>query len=251
MSDRSSVDVAVTPSPEGSTTLTVAGTLDSSTYRQVRDSIIKAALDEPTAVLVDVSGLRVPTDSAWTAFTSARWHVSTWPDVPVILVCDHPAGRRSITRSGAARYVPVRSDMAGAVASIGDSQRIRRRASAQLEADRSSLGQARELAAQWLTRWGRPEMIRTASTVATVFVENVLEHTSSRPVLVLEIHDGRVTVAVNDGSVNPAARHEGSASGAHTVSGLTIVATLSRAWGSTPTVSGKTVWAVLGTENRL
>lgn len=38
---------------------------------------------------------------------------------------------------------------------------------------------------------------------------------------------------------------------AHTVSGLAIVAALSRSWGSTPTANGKTVWAVLGSENRL
>ena len=35
------------------------------------------------------------------------------------------------------------------------------------------------------------------------------------------------------------------------VSGLAIVDALSRAWGSTPTSSGKTVWAVIGPENQL
>lgn len=69
------------------------------------------------------------------------------------------------------------------------------------------------------------------STVGTVFVENVLEHTASRPVLVLESHDDHVTVAVSDESRNPAARHADPMSGAHTVSGLAIVATLSSAWG--------------------
>lgn len=35
------------------------------------------------------------------------------------------------------------------------------------------------------------------------------------------------------------------------VSGLAIVAALSRAWGSSPTSSGKTVWAIIGPENQL
>ncbi len=35
------------------------------------------------------------------------------------------------------------------------------------------------------------------------------------------------------------------------VSGLAIVDALSRAWGSTPTASGKTVWAIIGPENQL
>lgn len=84
-----------------------------------------------------------------------------------------------------------------------------------------------------------------------MFVENVLEHTFSRPALVLESCNGDVTVAVSDESRTPAARREDPVSGAHTVSGLAIVATLSRSWGSMPTATGKTVWAVLGSENRL
>ncbi|CNJ97610.1 stas domain-containing protein [Mycobacterium tuberculosis] len=35
------------------------------------------------------------------------------------------------------------------------------------------------------------------------------------------------------------------------MSGLAIVDALSREWGSTPTSSGKTVWAVIGPENQL
>jgi hypothetical protein len=34
-------------------------------------------------------------------------------------------------------------------------------------------------------------------------------------------------------------------------SGLHIVGALCRAWGNAPTSSGKTVWAVIGPENRL
>ena len=56
--------------------LTVRGTLDSITYRSLRDQIIKAALDEPKAVIVDVTHLGVPAESAWVVFTSARWHVA-------------------------------------------------------------------------------------------------------------------------------------------------------------------------------
>lgn len=173
MTQRSAVDVSATTEPGGATTLTISGTLDSSTYREVRDSVIKAALAEPPIVIVDVSGLRAPSDSAWTAFTSARWHVSTWPDVPVVLVCDHRAGREAIRRSGATRWVPVHPDTAAAATAVSAPHRLRRRATAQLAADRTSLGRTRELLAQWLIRWEHPDLINTAATVATVFVENV------------------------------------------------------------------------------
>ncbi len=44
--------------------LTVDGVLDNSTYLSLRDAVIKAALDEPRAVLVDVNRLDVPVGSA-------------------------------------------------------------------------------------------------------------------------------------------------------------------------------------------
>jgi hypothetical protein len=49
----------------------------------------------------------------------------------------------------------------------------------------------------------------------------------------------------------PSARHEDPHLGGDRVSGLAIVASVCRAWGSTPMSSGKTVWAVLGPENQL
>jgi anti-anti-sigma regulatory factor len=86
--------------------LTVAGVLNSSTYRTVRDAVIKAAIDEPRAVLVDINRLHAPTSSAWTVFTSARWHVSIWPDVPILLVCAQPQAQRAISASGSLPWTP-------------------------------------------------------------------------------------------------------------------------------------------------
>jgi hypothetical protein len=105
--------------------------------------------------------------------------------------------------------------------------------------------------AEWLTAWSRPELISVAKLVVTVFVENVLAHTESAPAVRLESQRDVVTVAVADQSSRPAARRERSKRGGEDVSGLSIVAALCRAWGSAPTMSGKTVWAALGPESRL
>ncbi len=57
--------LAVTAQPvRGTTVLRAEGLLDSTTYHALRDTIIKAALDEPAAVVIDVAGLRVPAPSA-------------------------------------------------------------------------------------------------------------------------------------------------------------------------------------------
>lgn len=236
---------------DASCVLTVEGVLDSTTYLRLRDAVIKAALDEPSAVIVDVNGLDVPTASAWSVFTSARWHVSTWPDVPILLVCAR-AVSRDIARAGVARYVPVHATFQAALCAVrSGARRLRRRARAELPASLASLRRARELVAECLAAWSQAELIPVATVVANVFVENVLQHTASAPVVVLESADDTVSISVQDASSTPAARHEDPYRGGDRVSGLAIVASLCRAWGSTPTPSGKTVWAVVGPENQL
>jgi hypothetical protein len=68
--------------------------------------------------------------------------------------------------------------------------------------------------------------------------------------LILELNQDTVTVAVGDGSDHLPARREDAYRGAEIVSGLAIVTALCRASGATPTSSGKTVWALVGRENR-
>lgn len=232
--------------------LSAEGVLDSSTYRRVRDIVIKAALDEPPAVIVDVDRLSTPSPSAWTVFTSARWHVSIWPDVPIVLVCAESKVRRQIIARGVARYVPVYATSELAVAAVHRRRlELRRRARTELPRSRGSLAIARGLVSDWLTAWEIREMIPIAASVATVFIENVLDHTESAPALIVESYQDFVTVAVEDASARLPGRHEDSYRGAEIVSGLAIVSALARSWGATPTSSGKTVWALVGSENQL
>ena len=231
--------------------LLVEGVLDSSTYRSVRDIVIKAALDEPPAVIVDVDRLSTPSASAWTVFTSARWHVSIWPDVPILLVCAHHQRRREIVARGVARYVPVYATRGSALGAVHRrALTLRRRARAELPRSRGSLAAARGLVTDWLTGWDIRDMVPIAATVATVFIENVLDHTESAPALIVESYQDTVTVAVEDNSARLPGRHEDAYHGAEIVSGLAIVSALARVWGATPTSSGKTVWALVGSENQ-
>jgi len=97
--------------------------------------------------------------------------------------------------------------------------------------------------------WSRPAFIPVALVVVNVFVENVLEHTGSVPAMRIE------TDARRRPSRSPMRAPRGPSAAVAPegidVSGLAIVDALSRAWGSTPTSSGKTVWAVIGPENQL
>jgi anti-anti-sigma factor len=239
-------------SEQGLPILVLDGVLDSSTYRTVRDTVIKAALDEPRAVVADVDHLSVPSVSAWSVFTSARWHVSVWPDVPILLVCAEPRVRRAIGAGGVARYVPVHATRESALDAVrSQSLPIRRRARTELPVTPVSVGLARATVTDWLTRWDKRDLIPVAATVAAVFVENVLDHTESTPVLIVESYRDAVTVAVEDCSDFLPGRHEDAERGAEIVSGLAIVSALCRAWGATQTPAGKTVWGVVGRENLL
>lgn len=231
--------------------VTVEGVLDSSTYLRLRDVIIKAALDEPSVVIVDVAALRVPASSAWSAFTSARWHVSTWPDVPIVLVC--PPDRARDPRSlGVDFYVPIHTTIDSALDSVhAGGQPLRRRAQAELPASLASLRQSRALVSDWLTVWSQPTLIPVATVIVNVFVENVLQHTTTAPNIRLETDGTALTIAVQDCNSTLAARHEDPFRGGDRVSGLAIVASVCRSWGCLPTPSGKTVWAVVGPENQL
>ncbi|MDT5205625.1 MAG: hypothetical protein QOD34_2261, partial [Mycobacterium sp.] len=57
------------------TVVRLSGVLNARTYPQVRDSVIKVAVDEATAVIVDINDLEVRDDHSWAVFTSVRWHV--------------------------------------------------------------------------------------------------------------------------------------------------------------------------------
>ncbi len=232
--------------------LKVTGVLDESTHRSLRDAIIDAALDEPSAVLIDVNELSVPSESAWSVLTTAHWYVSTWPDVPILLVCAHPQRQLAIARCGVARYVPVypTDESALDAVAVGSLHR-RRRVRTQLPVGAVSIRLARASIADRLTAWAQGDLIPVASTVATIFVENVLAHTDSAPILIVESYQDTVVVAVEDGSRIPAGRHEDTDHGAGVVSGLAIVSALCRAWGSTPTSTGKTVWALVGRDSQL
>ncbi|MFI5510365.1 STAS domain-containing protein [Mycobacterium sp. NPDC051804] len=237
---------------EDALALTVCGTLDTSTYRQLRDEIIKAALDEPSAVIIDVCSLEVPASSAWSVFTSARWHVRTWPEIMIALVCDDAAVRKTIAHNGIQRYVPVFPTLETATDAVShaDLPRWRRRARADLPATEESLNASRGLVEEWLTTWSQTELIPVSKVVVTALVENVLQHTDSRPNVRLETDGVKVTVAVSDGSSLPANFREAGTSG-KLPTGLWIVSSLCRAWGNAPTPTGKTIWAVVGPENRL
>lgn len=251
MTHREDLEVRVDRA-DGVMVVSPTGVLDSSTYLRVRDELVKAGADEPDAVLADVDALEVPAPSAWSVLTSARWILGRWPGTALCASTTDPSKRHQLHRNGVGRYVPVYDSLDTALSAIrrGEHREYRRHATAKLSRDITDPARARRLVADWLVDWSRPEYVDVAKIVVTTLVENVLRHTQSAPSLRLEMHRDIVTVAVGDMSTQPAVRHE-AAGGTSRLSGLGMLSSLSRAWGSTPTPDGKVVWASIGSENVL
>jgi hypothetical protein len=229
--------------------LTVRGVLGHPTYLPLRDAIVKAALDEPAAVVVEVTDLRINDDPALSVFTNARWQVSEWPDTPIGLVCTRADRLKTLRHSVGARYVPAYPSLPEAVADLAAdaSRRYRQRVRAQLPARKSSTARSRQLTTQWLTAWGRTDFITAVSVVATELVEMALTETDGPIALRLETDGSTITVALQ---FSGSATTERQAPGGDTVSELDLIAGSCRVWGSHVGAAGDTVWVVLGPENR-
>jgi hypothetical protein len=245
---RSELGITAT-SVEDARMLTLDGLLDGTMYVPLRDTIVKAALDEPPAVIIDVTGLTVRDDPAWAVFTSARWQVADWPDIPIGMVCAHERGQNALRRNGITRYVPVYTTLQSALTELAadELRRYRRRARASLPPVKGSVRRSRELTAQWLAAWTRTDFIHAASIVATELVELALADADNALSLRVESDGSTVAVAVQHVNMARTMLRE---SVADAVSGLDLVAANCRVWGNYTSAAGNTVWAVVGPENR-
>ncbi|MBF6170674.1 ATP-binding protein [Nocardia blacklockiae] len=216
------------------------------TYRNLRDDLVKYAVDQPRAVVVEVDDLTVATDSLLTAFSSAWMCIDTWPTVPLLVVAESPAQRGRLRSSVVDRFVPVFDTQAAAVASLA-AQPTRRRAMLRLARNLSGGRRARRFVNVTCERWGVPRLRADAGLVATELVENSLVHADSADdiELRLELRKGRLTVAVSDSDPREAVLREPGAD-AQGAGGLHVVARLARAWGCAPRwPAGKVVWVTL------
>jgi anti-anti-sigma regulatory factor len=247
-------ELSISARPLGTDILmAVYGVLDAKTYRDLRDGIIKTAQDSPRSVIVDVDHVEVPNDSAWSVFTSARWHIHQWPDVPVMLVTKDEDRRRAVVRTGVTRYVPVFESLTAAcVAARAKEQVGVRRVRVRLEPGEASIRHAYAFVRSTLRDWDEIDRVPVVSFVATLLVQNALSYADGDCLLRVETNSRTITVAVTDSSTVLAVRKDPTTRNVDTEPrGLDMVAEMSRHWGNSPMPNGKTVWAVIGPENNV
>jgi hypothetical protein len=228
----------------GAVVVVAEGLLDAVSYSRLRTAMVKAAADEPRAVIVDVDRLQVDSQAALALFPAVATELATWPGLPLLLVATGEAARLMLADYRMPRLVPVYDDLDAAVDAIGDTPP---RQIARLALPNGHVGPrlARAFVRRCCYRWRiYDDRALDAIWLANELVENTMKHTYSAATVRLELRRGLLTVAVYDD--DPAEPWLAERAPVRVVHGLTVVARLCRTWGTTPTpTGGKVVWAVL------
>jgi hypothetical protein len=224
--------------------LRVSGTLDPVTGDALQRAVRGSLATEPTRLLLDVSGLRIGDPAGLSALAAVVGQTQGWPDVPIVLCGAPPATRRTIEATPECANLRYARDCDAALAEFRkepEPPRVR----ARLRPVPDACRQVRQLVTQACEAWQRADLAATAALIATELVANVVRHAHTTMEFTFGLRDGRLSMAVRDGSrrlPKPAEPGLTSPGGR----GLWLVRDLTEAWGVLPVSDGKVVWTRLG-----
>ncbi|MFD4636050.1 STAS domain-containing protein [Lentzea sp. NPDC058436] len=230
---------------EHCTVVLLDGVLGHTTYAQLRDFMLKCAVEAPRALIVDLSDVTIAVTSALSAFTTVWLRISDWPATP-ILVATGPRHVELLRHTAIRRYVGVYDDVDQALLNV-ERPAPRKRAARELPHDPSSPRAARVFVRETCAVWELADLLTNdAVQVASELVQNTVQHTFSEARLRLELRRGRLTVAVGDDSAVTVVLGDPGCPD-NFGRGLHVVAQLARTWGCVidSAAGSKTVWAVL------
>lgn len=220
------------------------GELTCESYERLRDGLLKYAAEEPEAIVVDLTSMRVAIASLLTVFPTVCDRISDWPGVPLVLAAAGQPLHSLLKVSAVPRFVPIYRSVSEALEALDAAPR-RRRCEVQLPCDPTSARRVRLLVEQTCHEWGIPEMATDAVVVASELTDNMVYHARSDGWLRLELRSNTLTVAVADADARPP-RLRVPGLGAIGGRGLVLVDKLSRTWGTASRrPHGKVVWAAL------
>jgi hypothetical protein len=244
------VDAAV---PGGPVVLRVEGSLDPHTAPILHETLTRSLCDEPAIVVLDFSGVTAAADSAVVDLIALADRAYAWPGATVAIGGASSALTAMLVEARAAGSLPsyptVPAALAAAAAIRADAVDARLRLG--LFPVDSAAATARRLVDRACVQWGLPALRDTARLVVTELVSNAVRHGTVAASAAVEVtlarHTGAVYVSVRDRSrrlPRPGGPVPPTVEGGR---GLLVVGLMSRAWGATPTVDGKVVWASLAT----
>jgi len=222
----------------------LAGELAVATVAPVRLALVKALVEQPDALLVDVADLRVTEPSALSVFAAVARQATDWPGTPLMICAPTPAVADLLEKG---HYGPV--GVFPSVAAAIDAVPTRSLSSLRdilLPTD-DAPRRARDLTTGVCLRWDLPALIGPAGLVAAELVTNAVVHARTMIVFGIARRRRYLHIAVRDGSTDlpVAVPVPGRPLEPAAPRGLLLVDAVSRRWGSRLSPEGKVVWAML------
>jgi anti-sigma regulatory factor (Ser/Thr protein kinase) len=220
--------------------LRVTGDLDAVTSDALRRAVGRLLALQPVAVLVDVGDMVVREPPALQVLDEVACATAEWPDVPIVLCGGDPGMLAGLSCPTISHAVSCEAALTALSLDPGP-PRIR----ARLRPVPDACRQVRQLVNQACTTWQRGDAGATAALIATELVANVVRHAHTTMEFTMALRDGRMCLAVRDGSrrlprpAEPTLRDSGGR-------GLRLVRDLTESWGVLPVSDGKVVWTHLG-----
>jgi hypothetical protein len=225
--------------------LRVSGTLDRETGGALGAAVRRSLAVQPAKVLLDMTRLRVGDPVALAGLGTVVCQAEEFPAVPIVVCGADPRTRDALATDRDCAGLEFADDCDKALTEAeaepgGPTVRVR------LRPVPEACRQVRHLVTQACTTWQRGDVTATATLVATELVANVVRHAHTTMEFTMGLRDGRMVVAVRDGSrlmpraLDPAVTDMGGR-------GLRLVRELSDAWGVLPVTDGKVVWTQLAT----
>ena len=225
--------------------LRVSGTLDRVTGDALQQAVRRSLAMQPERLLVDVTRMRLGDPLGLSALGAVLGQTAEWPDAPIVLCGADRRTEAAIAGFPDCAGLDFASDCETAMDAAGHEPEPRR-VRVRLRPVPDACRQARQLVTQACAAWQRGELAATATLIATELVANVVRHAHTTMEFTVGLRDGRLSMAVRDGSrrlpqpVDPALNDAGGR-------GLRLVRELTEAWGVLPTAQGKVVWTRLNT----
>jgi anti-anti-sigma regulatory factor len=225
--------------------LVVTGTLDLVTADALEHAVRRSFSVQPRVLLIDIAGLEIADPLALDALGEVVCQTAEWPAVPIVLCGPGDETVRAVAAWPDCAAVGIAGTCEQALAdarAVPEPPQIR----ARLRPVPDACRQVRQLVTQACATWHRSELSATAALVATELVANVVRHAHTTMDFTVGLRDGRVSLAVRDGSrrlPRPADAKLNDPGGR----GLRLVRDLTESWGVLPFADGKVVWTRIGT----
>lgn len=219
----------------------LVGTLDGAAEPYVLAQLLECLAEQPRALLVDLSGMRVAQTVTMSVFSTVARQATRWPGTPVLFCATPP--QMHTAAAGLYRRSLVFPTLDDARAHLDTAPCAPPAVTEDLLPVRGAARHGRDVVTDTCLRWNLRHLVAPASLITSELVANVCDHAATMMTLKVTRSARYLLVSVHDGSGEPPVY--GASSGRPRGHGLQIVDATAYRWGWMPARDGKVVWASL------